>query len=238
MKNIKVVALLLAAIMVFSVVFVSCSSDNDKSNQTTTPKKTGNILPEQPENPPDNELPPPPDPETPVTGDEFEAWHNSKTAVTILEVTSDDLTPYGEGESFDKLFDGEDGFLTSSSTKLGGRTTTGNVTLVVTCPASTKLGAYAFVTGNDSGSYQRTPGAWILYGTNTDPATATDADWKVLDDVKNGATEDVNLTPYGYTIDAANQAEYTYYKIVFSIGAGLTYGLTELQLSELYLYAA
>ena len=75
---------------------------------------------------------------------------------------------------------------------------------------------------------------WTVYGTNVDPATATDEDWVVVDDVFEGSLEDVDFTPYGYTIDEDKQGEYQYYKFYFTYG--VAYHLGAFQLCEIYLY--
>ncbi len=237
MKNLRVISLLMAALMILSVVFISCSgSGNSKNTTTLKPAKTTAPLPDRPDTKPEEQLPGIPDPETPVAaGDEFDAWHSDhqSNVVQILNVTSSDITPYNDTtETFPSLYDQD------LTTKLGGTTGTQTVTLIIECAPNTKLASYAIVTAGDSATYERTPGAWTLYGTNADPTTATDDDWKVLDDVKNAGTENVNDTGFAYDIDAANQAEYTHYKMVFTMGVRYEYTLSGFQLSELFFYAA
>ena len=73
---------------------------------------------------------------------------------------------------------------------------------------------------------------WYVYGSNS--ADAAEDEWVMLDYVFDGATEDVNSTPFGYTIDEDKQGEYTFYKFQFTFG--VSYSLTIYQLNELYLY--
>lgn len=81
------------------------------------------------------------------------------------------------------------------------------------------LGSYVIYTGNDNaGNPGRNPLNWCLMGSN-DPIHPDYADiwelqnygWTILDQVEGSEMDDVNFTPYGYTIDEENQGEYQYY---------------------------
>lgn len=231
MKNLRVIALLLAALMLVSVVLVSCAKD-EPGSATTTPantKKTTAPLPDRPDGPSEDGLDDPPEPENPVTGDDFEAWAEQFTKVQIIGVETQGFNAYGDAETAEKICDDD------LTTKMAGTSPLGEITITFECPSST-IAAYAFYTANDSNSYERTPGAWILYGSTKAPGEAKDEDWRILDDVKNGGTDNVADTPFGYEIDAANQGAYSYYKIVFKVGVNYEYGLTNFQLSEFLFY--
>ena len=229
MKALRIIALIMAILMVASFA-VACNGSGEDATTTTTTKKTTTTKPLPP--PLDDEEPDP-DPETPITGDEFEAWHYSFDPATIIGVTSD-VTPYKAEEDVQYIMDQIDGFFVTDGdiTKHAGTTTGAEANVIFEVAPGTKLVAYALVTGGDSASYQRTPGMWYVYGSNS--ADAAEDEWVMLDYVFDGATEDVNSTPFGYTIDEDKQGEYTFYKFQFTFG--VSYSLTNYQLNELYLY--
>ena len=231
MKALRIIALIMAILMVASFA-VACNGSGEETTTTTTTKKTTTTA----------ALPPPieddeedPESETPITGDEFEAWHNSFTTATIIGVTSD-VNPYNDKETVENMIDQIDGFFVTDGeiTKHAGTTNGGEANIIFEVAPGTKLVAYSLVTGADSGTYDRTPGMWTVYGSNK--ADATDEEWVMIDDVFDGATQAVDSTPYGYTIDEASQGEYTYYRFQFTFG--ITGGLGAFQLNEMYLYTA
>lgn len=236
MKQIRILALIMALILVTSFA-IACSS-NEKTDGTTsattvktTPKVTtdGSI-----EIPPEENI----TPETPVTDDAFTAWHEGFTVVPGLNPKCDLPTVWGDG-TITNIFDGKDGYFntTDAATKLGGGDASGLVTLTFEAPNST-LVAYSFILGNDSGDNTgRSPEAWCFYGCNVDPATAQDDDWKLIDEVQISGIVDKNAAPFGYTIDTDKQATYSYYKIEFYENLGGS-AINVLQLNEMYLYAA
>ena len=225
----KIIALVLAMVML-AALFVACgetaTEDETTTTTTTTTKKT-TTTPEKPDEP---EVPDP-DPETPVTGDDWTAWHESMQTVPGLNAVADIPTVWGDG-TVTNVFDGADGYYNTDTagTKLGGGDISGgSVTLTFDAPDS-KLIAYTIVTGGDSGDYPgRTCNEWTLYGWD-DAAS----DWVVIDYVYDGAMQDVNATPFGYSIDADKQATYSSYKFEFTFG--VSGPITVLQLNEIYLY--
>ena len=229
----KIIALILALVMV-AALFVACNEtpaeDGATTTTTTTTKKT-TTTPEKPDEPEE----PDPDPETPITGEDWTAWHESMQTVPGLEAAADIPTVWGDG-TVTNVFDGIDGYYNKNEegkgTKLGGGDiNSGVVNLTFEAPNS-KLIAYTLITGGDSGDYPgRTCNEWTLYGWDE-----TASDWVVIDYVYDGAMQDVNATPFGYTIDEDKQATYSSYKFEFAFG--VDYPLTVLQLDEIYLYVA
>ena len=235
MKLIKITALALACLMCCTA-FTACNGDkkdeDTTTTATTTTKKTtttttlnlDDIIPDDPELPA----------EKPVTGEAWLEWHNSMTTVQGLNPSVTGLPViWGDG-AVENIFDGKDGVInTEEQTKLGGGDSGGTVTLDFQTAPSTLI-AYTLITGNDTGVgdvTKRTPSAWILYGAKTE-----DGEYVELDVVDDASIEETPATPFGYTIDADKQGEYSFYRIEFNFGMGET--LRVLQLNEIYLYEA
>ena len=138
---------------------------------------------------------------------------------------------WGDGAP-ENVFDGKDGLINpDEETKLDGGDANGTVILDFQAPNS-KLIAYTFVTGNDTGvgdALKRSPSAWILYGSKTE-----DGEYVELDVVDDAGLVETPHTPFGYSIDADKQGEYSFYRIEFTFGINDT--LRVLQLNEIYLY--
>lgn len=242
MKQLRLISLILAILMIAAVAF-SCSSDDKEGSDgtttvkatTTTPKVTTTADTKGDDTLPTIDM----TPENPVTGDAFIEWHNSFNVVNGLEPTVTGLpVVWGDG-TVTNIFDGKDGLINTdeAGTKLGGGDASGLITLFFEAPDST-LVAYAFVTGGDSGTeHGRTPEAWTLYGSNVAPGVAVDTDWHVLDEVYVSGMEDADATGYGYEIDADKQGTYSYYKVEFTEVLGGD-PIRVLQLNEMYLYEA
>lgn len=250
MKSLKLVALLVAIVMLVSVV-AACG---DKKTDDTTTTAAGTTAAPGTTNAPEATTVAPgtdpagedpddgdPEPETPVTGDDADAFHNQFTVVNVLVdtiETDESFAPWGDGSAA-QLFDGADGFfnLDDAETKMGGGTSTIDMTIKFQIEKA-KIVGYAFVTGNDSATYKgRTPCVWTIYGcaTNSD----NDDDWKVIDLVENAGTHNEDHQYFGYSVDSDKQAEYEWIKIVFE--GNLTdeeeIGLMgAIQLNEMYLY--
>ena len=234
MKHLRVIAMILAILMVASVA-MACnnSGDTDATTTTTTSsKKTTTTLPPPPDDDLDEEEY---EADTPITGEEFQAWHDSFGKATIIEFTSD-VNQFNEQEAVEFMFDGADGCINAdvAATKHAGGTNNSEANIVITVAPGTKLVAYSLITGADAAEWGRTPSEWKVFATNVDPATATEDDWTEIDYVFEGNTANENSTPYGYTVDEDKQGEYTYYKFQFLFGIGTT--LSQFQLNEMYLY--
>ena len=139
MKHLRVIAMILAILMVASVA-MACnnSGDTDATTTTTTSsKKTTTTLPPPPDDDLDDEDE---QAETPITGEEFQAWHDSFGRATIIEYTTD-LTPFKDEEGIEYLFDGKDGCINADEafTKLAGKTAGGETSITVTVAPGTKL---------------------------------------------------------------------------------------------------
>ncbi len=229
MKLVRIIALVLALLTVMSFA-VACNNEDPKETTTTTTTKKTTTLPPAPDHDPD--LPPDPDPETPITGEEFDAWHNSFDTPIMLN-KSTDITPFNENEGLDFLFDGMDGYFgdASSATKLAGSCSGGVATITVEFAKAEKIVAYSIITGGDAATYGRTPEEWYIYGSQT----GEDDSWTELDYVYDGSTENADATPYGYTIDADKQGEYKFYKYecVCLVDGG---SVGQFQLNEMYFY--
>ncbi len=228
MKRTRILALLLAAVLLIGV-FVACDSSKPEETTTqTTTKKTTTTLP----------VDPPPDVpevvvEKPITGEEWRAWHDAMQTIPGVAPEVDLPVVWGDGAP-EHLFDGKDGVInTDEETKLGGGDASGVVNLSFQAPNS-KLIAYTFITGNDSGTkddcMNRTASSWTLYGSKT----GEDGTWVELDVVEDAGIVETPRTPYGYTIDTDKQCEYSFYYFEFTFGIDNT--LTTLQYNELYLY--
>lgn len=237
MKHLRLISLIMAILMIASFAF-ACTSEDEKDNNTQAATTTKATTTKKPVANPTGDVPPTVDltPETPVTGDEFLEWHNSMQTVIALNPTTN-VVAWGDSP-FANLFDGKDGFVNADEqgTKFGGGDAS-PMEIYFEAP-NTKLIAYAFVTGYDNPDFPgRTPETWTLYGSTKAPADATDDDWKVLDDVIVSGMVESGNTPFGFTIDEANQGTYSYYKIVISekLGGG---SIVQIGLNQLYLYEA
>ena len=233
MKHLRIIALILSILIVCSLA-VACGPADEKAEDTntttTTTKKTTTTTKLDLEIPDDPEIVP----EKPVTGEDWRAWHDSMSTVQGLNPSVSGLPVVWNDGAVENVFDGKDGVInTEEQTKLGGGDSGGVVTLSFQAPNSTLI-AYTLITGNDTGVNDvkdRTPGSWILYG-----ATTEDGEYVELDVVDDGAMVETPATPFGYTIDADKQGEYSFYKIEFNFGVNGT--LNVIQLNEIYLYEA
>ena len=191
MKFTKILALLLAAVMLVSIV--ACGKDDNKP-ATTTAAQGGEGT--QPQGGDDN---PAVTPETPATGDAL---------TTLLAKALPQNTKVGnlknkgyevaEGSEVEYLFDSD---LTTGlkATLAEGNTLTFKLTL------KTTLVAYAVYSGATA------PTAWTLQ------ASSDGSTWVDLDVV--GQSNAVANAGAGYEIDADKVAQYAYYKFVFTDSA-------------------
>lgn len=206
---------------------------------TRRPSTPSNPKPDNP-NPPTPDVPAQPprdeDPEapadTPVTGADFDEWFGARETVSVLGASAAGFTFWGDG-ALEHLYDGRDGYTSAEEwTKMGGGAQRGSFVILEVEP-DTEVTAYALITANDSATYERTPGSWRVYATNTDPESAGEDDWTVIDYVYDGGTRHADFTPFGYTIDEDKSGEYRYYKFEFLYG--VEENLAAIQLCELWL---
>lgn len=239
MKHLKIVLLVLAIMMVCAVI-IGCNNDSTDNPQgdgdtaaTTTTRKTTTTKAT-------TTTPEPLPPETPITGDEFADWETGYEAAVIESAGQIGLSPWGDG-AIENAFDGADGYHelpegATGATKLGGGTS-GYLDIWFTLETAKKIEAYAFITGGDSAQYTgRTPIAWKLYGSNTAPDEGGEGEWTLIDQVDDGVMEDVDNTPFGYTVDDSAVAEYKYLKIEFIRGTNGGATLGDIQLNEILFY--
>ncbi|MBO5777997.1 MAG: hypothetical protein J6R82_00355 [Clostridia bacterium] len=204
MKITRIIALALAMVTASALVACNNSSNDDTTTTTAGTTTTVSTTTKAPDNNPSE--PNVPAEETPVTGLDLAALMGNgiNLSSTITNLTLNGLTPFGENEGVDKVFDG-----LTSTTKLGGSgmaATGAEITWKTN--VETIVYTYVLYTGSDSAEWKRTPLAWTLSGS-------TDGEnWTVIDEVANSTMADVNSTPYGFEVD--DPTGYTYYKMVFT----------------------
>ncbi len=219
MKITRIIALALALVTASALVACNNSSDDDTTTTTagTTTVSTTTKAPNKPDKPDV------PVEEIPYTGLElaglFGNGSNLTSAIDPESITLNGLTPFGENEGADKLFDRN---TTSSKLAGNGMAATG-AELTWTTTVETTVFDYILYTGNDSAQYKRTPLAWTFSGSNDGE------NWTVIDDVVESTMADVDSTPYGFEVD--NPTGYTHYKLVIT----KTSTAGELQFNELVL---
>lgn len=243
MKSFKIVLLVLAIMMVCAVI-IGCTSDKD-TEETTTVKAT--TTPKVTTTKETTTTPEPLAPEVPVTGDEFAAWEDTLSKVDIVDATVDGLNAWGDGK-IEYVYDGTDGYHDHQGLvkgdegwndilKVGGQVSGTSVIITISLEAKAKIENYALFTGKDCVEWTgRTPTAWVLYATNTNPDEATEADWTLLHQVDDaGIDGEYDSTPFGYSIPADKVGEYQYYRFEFTaVTGGITGGV--FQLNEIILY--
>lgn len=240
-KSLKLVALLLAVLMIAAVAFTACTTEPaDKEEPDTTTTTTA----KQEENPtvtePVETEEPEPEPEAPVRGDDAEAFHNqfALAEVDVDTIVAEGLSAWGDGAP-EQIFDGDDGYFNpdstvtdnGSGTKLGGGVS-GQLDLYFDTTEAVKLVAYSFITGGDASKYpERMPAEWTLYGSED----GENYD-KVLDYVYDGAMEAIDSEYFGFSIDEEAQGTYQHY--LLSVTYTMTGPIGAVQLNEMYLYIA
>jgi len=170
--------------------------------------------------------------ENPVIGEDAARFHNrySIIKVDVDSIKTVNYVAWGD-ETPDKLFDLYDGVFREKQTKMGGSVQNSELIIEFVADKST-LAAYAFVTGNDSGTYpERSPSSWTLYGS-----VDGGDNWAVLDSVFDSAIEPGDHVYYGYTVDEESRGEYSHYRVVFTASYAST-AIGSFQLNEFYLYA-
>ncbi|MBO4355783.1 MAG: hypothetical protein J5850_02890 [Clostridia bacterium] len=188
MKFTRILAFLLAAVMLVSLI--SCGKD-DKPATTTAAQgdtTTGNAGPDDKT---------PTTPETPVTGGDLTAFLAKAFPVSgKINNLRNKGYEVAEGSDAANLFD-DDLATTFAATVAEGNTLTWKLSLPTT------LVGYVMYAGT-------APKAWTLQGS-TDGSSWTDLD--VVGESNMAATAGAG---FGYEIDAAAQAVYSYYKLVFT----------------------
>ena len=179
------------------------------------------------------EFGPEPEAEDPLTDrSKVLSYHNSHSTITFVKGSGkyNNFDPWGDGKLIESLFDGKDGYFnTGEQTKLGGNVSNGELIIEFKTEKATLVG-YAFITGNDSGSYgERNPGEWTLSGSNDG------RNWTVIDYVYDGSITASDHQYFGYEIDPDVRAEYSYYQFKFTLNI-YSSPVTSLQLNEMYLY--
>jgi len=243
MKTLRIIAVLLAVLLVASIALTACTTTEEETSETTTTTATEDPTPSTTgddataddttgDDGEDGDDEPPA--ETPVRAegaDEFVAQYTQVHVVTNEEeegaIYTENFSAWNAAEDAPNLFDGKDGFFNpDEETKMGGGLS-GVITLYFKTAEAVTLKAYAFISGNDSATYTgRNPVEWTLRGS-TDQEN-----WVDLDYVYDGAMEDVDHDFFGYTIDDDKQGSYQFYQleITYTVSGGM-------QINEMYLYA-
>lgn len=210
----------LALLLTVSVTAAACHS-TDEASATTTPTATT-------QSPAPDYRPEVWDGETPAVGTEIAdllaKGNDLQSAIDQDSIALTNMTPYGEVEGVDKLFNG-----TLKGDKLGGNID-GTAEITWKTIQSTTVSAYILITGNDSADFGRLPYSWEFFGSNDDGAT-----WISIDKVEKSGVTKANNAPFGYTVDSP--ASYTAYKLAISAVSedGVTAGGSALQLNEMIL---
>lgn len=173
--------------------------------------------------------------EIPITGSKAASeYHNSHKVLRIQEssITAYNFTEWHDQRTVLSLIDGNDNYFNTEGggNKMGG-SVNGELIIEFRLTRASKVVGYAFVTGNDSGSYaDRTPGSWTLSGSN-DGKT-----WTVLDAVEDGGMQAADHEYFGYEVDPDKQGNYLYYRLLIDSNL-MGFPLTSFQLNALYIYS-
>ena len=167
----------------------------------------------------------------PITGGEARIYHNSHEKAAYIEGSGTyNFDSWGDGYDMSWFFDGRDGYFNSGAqTKIGGFMYGGDV-MIEFETENTTLAGYAFITGNDSGSYyDRNPLEWYLYGSSDGE------NWTLLDHVEDSGIYAADHEYFGYGIEESARGEYSHYRIRFTKNLSGNQ-FSEFQLNEMYLY--
>ncbi len=164
------------------------------------------------------------DPLTGSAAEEFLSSHKFLQSLVLPMSLYIDAPTFSDGvieQLFDGIYTAED-FYANGKGKMGA--VADQAQIVWQMSSEVTLGAYAFVTGNDTSIYSdRNPVSWALYGSEDGK------EWRLIDAVSNGKLEALDFAPYVYTI--AEPQAYTYYCLTVEQANG-SFQLCELLLIE------
>jgi len=237
-KLLKTIALLIAIFMIASLAITACTTsveeekgnENEETQATTTTARQVELIDDDDDDDGGDDYESIPA-ETPLTWEDYKAFHNSHAQIDVIEVDSYLTENWGDGAN-ENVIDGFDGFINEEdeATKIGASHWSPYPTIILTVD-NAKAVAYGFVTGGDSDTYpQRSPNEWVFYG-----AEDLGGDWIELDVVRDGSVLAEGSSGFLYTIEESKQGNYNYY--IFEAYSSVTGNFDGFQLNEFYLYA-